>query len=182
MFKKILLVALYSCLLINVLAQSFSPNDTASAINFTIKNFGINVIGSFKGLNGNISFDPVNLGNSVFDLRVEAATVNTGIDARDNHLKKEEYFDVNKFPFITFLSTKVSASGKDGIFIAGGNITIKGITKNISFPFTATARQKDYVFKGTFKLNRRDFHVGSGSLILSDNLVVSFSIYATNKS
>jgi len=132
-------------------------------------------------LKGNISFDPSNLSTALFDLNVDAATVNTGINSRDNHLRKEEYFNVNKFPSITFLSTKVTASNKDGIFIVSGNITIKGITKNISFPFTAQARQNGYLFKGTFKLNRRDFQVGGGSLVLSDNLEVSFSVYGANK-
>ena len=89
--------------------------------------------------------------------------------------------DVHSFPLITFTSTKVSASNKGGVFIVSGTISIKGTTKSIDFPFTAKAVQNGYLFTGTFKLNRRDFGVGSSSFILSDNLEVSFSVNATNK-
>ncbi|MEP6846924.1 MAG: YceI family protein [Panacibacter sp.] len=181
MFKKLPLITGICFWAINIFAQNLVPNDAGSSIKFSIKNFGITVNGSFKGLKGNITFDPQIPGNSLINLSVDAGTVNTGIDSRDSHLKKEDYFNVNKFPLITFLSTKVSATGKEGIFNINGNISIKGTTKNISFPFTATTQQGGYLLKGTFKLNRRDFSVGSGSLILSDNLDVSFSVYAANK-
>lgn len=164
-----------------IMAQDLVPDDAASAIKFSIKNVGITVNGSFKGLSGHISFEPSTPATAMFNLSIDAGSVNTGINARDNHLKKDDYFNVNKFPLITFLSTKVFASGKESIFIVNGNITIKGITKSISFPFIVTAQQNGYLFKGTFKLNRRDFRVGGGSLVLADNLDVSFSVYAANK-
>jgi len=179
MLKRLISIICSVFLAVNIFAQSLVPVDANSAIKFTIKNFGVTVNGSFRGLKGNILFDAANASAAVFNLSVDAATVNTGINSRDNHLRKEEYFNVNKFPLINFLSTKVTATGKEGIFNVSGNITIKGVTKNISFPFTVIPKQNAYEFSGTFKLNRRDFGIGSGSLILSDNLDVSFSIYAT---
>lgn len=181
MYKRIFFIAWVLTTVFSTAAQGLKPSDDASAIKFSIKNLGITVNGSFKGLKGDITFDPSAAANALFNLTVDAATVNTDNSTRDKHLKKEDYFNVNKFPFITFLSTKISASGKDGTFIVNGKITIKGTTKNISFPFTAQAQQHGYLFKGTFKLNRRDFKVGGGSLVLSDNLEVSFSVYAANK-
>ncbi|QEC66037.1 YceI family protein [Panacibacter ginsenosidivorans] len=181
MYKRLLLITVNYFFAINIFAQSLVATDAGSVISFSIKNFGITVTGTFTGLKGNILFDPAAPANSVFNLSVNTSTVNTGIDARDRHLKKEDYFNVEKFPVITFISTKVSASNKSGIFIVSGNITIKGTTQAINFPFVAKASQSGYLFTGTFKLNRRDFQVGSGSLILSDNLDVSFSVYATNK-
>jgi polyisoprenoid-binding protein YceI len=181
MFKKLLFITINYFFAINIFAQSLVATDAGSVINFSIKNFGVTVTGTFTGLKGNILFDPGAPANATFNLSVNTSTVNTGIDARDRHLKKEDYFNVEKFPLITFLSTKVSASNKPDVFIVTGNITIKGTTQAISFPFTAKALQNGYLFTGTFKLNRRDFRVGSGSLILSDNLDVSFSVHATNK-
>jgi polyisoprenoid-binding protein YceI len=181
MLKKLLLITGIFFVTNGLAAQGLVPDDAGSAIKFSIKNLGITVNGSFKGLKGDIIFDSQQPATALFNLSVGVATINTGIKARDNHLRKEEYFNVNKFPSITFLSTKVTASNKDGIFIVSGNITIKGTTKNISFPFTAQAQQNGYLFKGTFKLNRRDFQVGGSSLVLSDKLEVSFSVYATNK-
>ena len=179
MYKKLLLITCSVFYAINIFAQGFSVTDSGSAIEFKIKNFGITVDGSFKGLKGNIMFDTKNTATAIFNLSVDAATVNTGINSRDNHLRKEDYFDVTKFPVISFGSVRVTSTGKEGQFNVNGNITIKGVTKNISFPFTVVSKQAGYLFTGSFTLNRRDFGVGSSSLILSDNLDVSFSINAT---
>lgn len=179
MCTRIVIITGYLLSTIGTFAQSLVAVEAGSSVKFAIKNLGITVNGTFSAIKGAITFDPAKPNNAVFNLSVDAATLNTGITARDNHLKKEDYFNVNKFPLITFLSTKVSASGKESIFIINGSITIKDITKNISFPFTIAAQQSGYLFKGEFKLNRRDFQVGSGSLVLSDNLEVSFSVYAT---
>jgi len=181
MCRKLWLISVGFVLTVGAEAQNLIPADIGSSVKFAIKNLGITVNGSFKGIKGEIQFEESQPDNASFVLSVDANTVNTGINARDNHLKKEDYFNVNKFPLISFLSTKISASGKDGIFIINGAITIKGITKAVSFPFTATAQQNGYLFKGAFKLNRRDFGVGGGSFVLSDNLEVSFSVYAANK-
>lgn len=159
-------------------AQSYSPVDNGSDIAFSIKNFGLNVNGSFKGLKGKIIFNPANLSSSVFSVTVDAATINTGTAARDRHLKKEEYFDAEKYPQLSFVSGKISNSTKAGTLFLEGKITIKGVTKPVSFPFTATPKEDGYLFEGTFKLNRRDFGVGGKSLVMSDNLSVSLAVFA----
>ena len=152
--------------------------DSASEVSFRIKNFGIGVNGSFKGLEGKIHFDAKNLTSSSFEASVDASTVNTGIDLRNSHLRKEEYFDVKNYPRIKFVSTKISASKKEGEYVVVGKLTIKKTTKEISFPFTAETEKDGIRFKGEFKLNRLDFEVGSSSFSLSDNLTVSLSVFA----
>src|SRR5665647_1760107 len=157
-------------------AQNYTPADNGSYVKFSIKNFGLNVSGGFKGLKGKASFNPANLPASSINAAVDAATVNTGNGSRDSHLKKEEYFDVAKYPLISFVSTKITNSTKAGTLFIEGKITIKGVTKTISFPFTATPNSNGYLFEGEFKLNRRDFGVGGKSLVMSDNLTVSLSV------
>ena len=156
----------------------FSPVDSSSSVKFKIKNLGFNVGGSFSGLQGVIKFDPNNLSACSFDVNVDANSVNTGIDMRDDHLRKEEYFDVKKHPRIRITSTKITPSTKAGVLYFFGNLTIKETTKEISFPFTAT-QQSDgsYHFIGEFKMNRRDFSIGGGSTI-SDNLTVTLDVTA----
>ena len=73
-------------------AQRFSPIDAGSSVNFTIKNLGLNVTGKFTGLSGSIIFDPNNLSESKFSVSVNASSIDTDIKARDNHLKKEDYW------------------------------------------------------------------------------------------
>ena len=176
--RSILIVIVFTCFSIFVSGQTYTAVDNASSVKFMIKNFGVNVGGTFKGLQGKIHFSEADLTSCVFDVSVDANTVNTGINGRDNHLRKEEYFNIEKFPKISFVSKHLSATGKSGNYIITGNINIKGTVKEISFPFTATPQNDGFLFEGTFKLNRRDFKVGGSSLILSDNLIVSLSVIA----
>ncbi|MEO5890239.1 MAG: YceI family protein [Ferruginibacter sp.] len=175
--KSLILSLTFTMLMSCLFAQTYTATDNGSDIKFSIKNFGLNVSGSFKQLKGKILFNPTDLSSSSINAIVDAVSVNTGNDSRDNHLKKEEYFDVKKYPVISFVSNKITKSA-NGSFLTEGTITIKGVAKTISFPFTATPKGEDYLFEGQVKLNRRDFGVGGSSLVLSDNLSVSLSILA----
>lgn len=161
-----------------VSGQSYQPADNGSAVKFSIKNFGVNVNGNFKGLQGTIRFNPAELNTAVFSVSVEANTINTGISSRDNHLRKDEYFGVQKYPKISVISKQVSPTDKKGSYLMIADVTIKGISREISFPFTAVSQNGGWLFTGEFKLNRRDFKLGKSSLILSDNLAVSLSVMA----
>jgi polyisoprenoid-binding protein YceI len=163
---------------IGLFAQTYTPADNGSKVHFVINNFGIATGGDFSGLSGSIKFDPANLAASEFDVSVDAKTVDTDIEARDNDLRKAAYFDVANYPKITLKSTKVTKTNRDGYYYMYGNLTIKGVTKEIKFPFTATAKDGGFLFAGSFKLNRRDFGVGRSSLSLADDLTVSLSVLA----
>lgn len=153
-------------------SSDLKPVDSNEAVTFIIKNFGINTSGEFKGLKGTIKWDAQNPSASVFNVTVDANSINTGIDMRDSHLRKEEYFNVEKFPVITFTSTAVTSNA------VTGNLTIKGITKQISFPFTVKSSAGGYLFEGSFDINRRDFGIGGGSVSLSNNVTVNLKVQA----
>jgi polyisoprenoid-binding protein YceI len=155
----------------------YKPTDQGSAVQFKIKNLGFNVNGSFSGLAGNIQFDPAHPDQCHFDVSVDAASVNTDNSMRDEHLQKDNYFNVKTYPRIHFQSTKILPADKAGAFIISGKLTIKNTTKEISFPFTATASQTGYVFKGSFRINRKDFQIG-GSSTISDELDLMLNITA----
>lgn len=157
--------------------QRLTPDGTGSTIKFTIKNFGFATTGNFSGLKGSIMFDASNSSHSSFAVSINAASVNTNNQLRDKHLRKEEYFDVEKYPLINFISSAISQT-TPGNFLMQAKLTIKGVTKDISFPFTASAQKNGYLFAGSFKINRRDFGVGGSSMVLADNLDVSLSIFA----
>ena len=158
--------------------QTYTPVDNGSRVHFVINNFGIATGGDFKGLTGTVKYDPANPTTGDFDVSVDASTVDTDIEARDRDLRKSGYFDVKNYPKLSFRSTKITKANKDGYLYMFGKITIKGVTKEIDFPFTATAKNGGYLFEGSFKLNRRDFGVGGNSISLSDNLTVSLSVFA----
>src|SRR5437762_12064877 len=163
---------------LNLFAQSYTPKDDGSKVHFTIKNFGVATGGDFKGLSGTIKFDPNNPAAADFDVSVDASTVDTDIESRDKDLRKSNYFDVKTYPRISFKSTKVTRTNKADYLYMFGKITIKVVTKEIQFPFKATAKDGGYLFEGNFKLNRRDFGVGKNSISLSDDLTVSLSVFA----
>ena len=157
-------------------AQSFKPENDGSEIKFTLKNFGLNVTGHFSGLSGTIQFDPSNLSASSFNVSVDATTVNTGVDMRDNHLKKDEYFNTAKYPAINFTSTNITGDANG--YTVSGHLTIKGTKKEISFPFTAARQGNGFVLSGNFSINRKDFDVGGGSAVMGSNVDVSLKVFA----
>jgi polyisoprenoid-binding protein YceI len=146
----------------------------SSAITFTIKNAGLTVNGSLSELEAEIKFSPTDYKTSTIKASVSSNTIKTGIDARDNHLKKAEYFDVGNFPKINMES---NFFGKENNrFIGYFKLTIKGITKDVTVPFTF----ENNVFKGSFTIDRRQFKVGGNSFILSDNVKVDLLINTKN--
>jgi len=171
--KKIFLFAI-AVLATAIATAQFKPVNQGSSLQFTIKNFGFDVTGSFTGLEGDIKFDPQNLAASNFDVSLNAASINTENSLRDHHLQGETYFDVKNYPRIRFISNRVTA-GKNGGYTITGNLTIKKQTRSISFPFTAVPASDGYVFKGTFTINRKDFDVG-GTSTIANNLEVSLNI------
>jgi polyisoprenoid-binding protein YceI len=157
--------------------HSFLPSDDGSTVSFKIKNFGFNSEGSFKGLQGTIIWDPQNPAADSFDVSIDAATVNTDNNTRDEHLRKDTYFDVEKYPRIRLVSTAIAVADKNGHYTMKGNLTIKGVTKEISFSFLATAAGEDYIFKGSFTIMRKEFGVG-GNSSLSHEVTVSLTVLA----
>lgn len=157
----------------------YNPVDAGSKVHFVIKNFGFKTGGDFKGLKGTIHFDPANLSSATFNVSVDAASIDTDNSLRDSHLKKEEYFDVTKYPTLNFKSIRVAPSANAGKYFITGELTIKGVTKKVEFEFSATAKDGGYLFEGNeFEINRRDFNVGSGSFSLQDKLKVQLSVFA----
>ena len=152
------------------------PIDEKSEVSFTIKNFGLNTSGTLKGLKGSIKFDSSNPTASTFDVSVDVNTINTGIENRDNHLTKEEYFDVEKYPTITFASNGVKKDNEG--YSVTGNLTIKGITQNISFPFKAENKDGGILLTGEFTINRKDFNVGGSSAVLGNSVNVNLKVFA----
>jgi polyisoprenoid-binding protein YceI len=172
--KKVIIAALV--LLSATIAQAqYKPVDNGSALKFTIGNFGFDVNGTFSGFTGKIDFDAVNPATSNFDVTIDAATVNTDNSLRDKHLKGDGYFDVTNYPRIRLASSAIS--GKGGTYKFTGKLTIKGKTKDITFPFTTAADTDGLVFRGSFKINRKDFDVGGASTISSE-LEVNLKVHA----
>jgi polyisoprenoid-binding protein YceI len=118
---------------------TYSIDPVHSSVSFKIKHLLVsNVQGRFTKFQGAIKMDPANLASSSVDVTIDAASVNTNEDARDKHLRTDTFFDVAKFPTITFKSTSV-APGANGALAVTGQFTLHGVTKTITLPVTGWA-------------------------------------------
>jgi polyisoprenoid-binding protein YceI len=177
-----ILFILFFCLFSNSLfSQNYLPVDKGSEIAFNIKNFGFTVEGSFTGIKGNIQFNPNKLGNARFEMTIEAASINTDNKKRDRHLRDKDYFYSEKYPAIYLTSTSITHSNNQGFYVFEGELYIRGISKKISFEFSAKPAISGYLFHGEFQLNRSDFRVGNSSISLSDQVRVTLNVLSIKK-
>lgn len=147
-----------------------------TSINFAIRHFGISLVhGRFDDFAGTIVANAENPEKSSVKFTIQATSIDTNVKMRDNDLRSTNYFDVAKFPTITFESTSVK-KGKPGEFIAVGNLTMHGVTKEISLPFRPMGPIKDS-FGGSrvglvtaIQLNRIDYGVGGSTLMPNGSL------------
>lgn len=145
-----------------------------SSVSFKIKNAGIGVDGKFATYTATVQFDPNNLTQANFEGKIKTTSINTGINGRDNHLRKEEFFHVDKYPEINFKSTAIKKQGAG--YVVVGKLTIKDVTKDVSLPLTITKTGTVEVYQASLTINRLDFHVGEDSWTMSDDVVITLKI------
>lgn len=175
--KKLLCIAIFLPLFTLHTQAQTAWKAKSYAVKFKIKNMGLWVNGSLKGLDATIRFDADALAESSIEASVDVKTIDTGNEKRDNHLRADDYFDAEKYPKITLKSLSFAAAkDKKNTYIGQFDLTLKGITKRVTVPFTFTKSGNTAVFKGAFTINRLDFKVGSSSWILSDNAVLDILV------
>jgi polyisoprenoid-binding protein YceI len=157
-----------------------------SQAHFKVKHMMIsNVKGEFSALNGALTFDGENIANSSVNATIDATTISTGDPQRDGHLKSADFFDTEKFPTLSFKSTKVSKKGEGEIAVAG-DLTIHGITRNVTFEVEGpSAPAKDpwgntrVGLEATTKINRKDFGLTWNSALETGGILVGEDIAIT---
>ncbi len=160
-----------------------------SSIGFRVKHMGlVDVPGYFRDFTGAINYDMKDVTKSSVEFTAKVESVDTGHDGRDKHLRSVDFFEVEKFPEMTFKSTKVEKKGKN--LMVTGDLTMKGVTKQVSFPVTIAGFIKDQrggtrmgaVAETT--LNRKDFGVNFGNNLpngvptISDDVKIVLNIEA----
>lgn len=176
--KKIFSLAFAFLISLTTVAQRQESNQNSS-VTFAIKNMGLTVEGSFRGLKGSIEFDPNELSSSRFNVVLNANTIDTGIELRNKHLQKEEYLDVANFAEIGFVSTKIETWAQSGKYKVTGKLTIKKVTKEVIFDFTAQKQNIGHLLKGEFSIDRRDYGVGGNSFSMADDVRIFLSVKST---
>lgn len=133
---KPIMIALSLLLSLNAHAEveSYKIDGAHSFANWSIRHVASKTSGTFNDIRGQLAIDRNDLANSKVDATISLLSVNSGHAKRDEHIQKEEYLDVGHFAEMRFVSTKVVATGKDAGTITG-QLTLHGVTKEISFPF-----------------------------------------------
>jgi polyisoprenoid-binding protein YceI len=109
---------------------TYTIDPAHSTADFKVRHLMIsNVRGEFSGISGTVQFDPANPANSKVEAKIDVTTINTREPQRDAHLKSADFFDLEKYPEMTFVSKKVA--GKDGEYTVTGDLTIHGVTKEV---------------------------------------------------
>lgn len=175
---KYLMACALFLLSVSVHAQDSWKVDSTRVV-FHISNAGLDVEGTVVGIEADIKFFKNKPSKSLFTATANSVTIQTGIKLRDKHLKKSDYFDSEKYPTIKITSKQITKS-KDG-FESLSSVTIKGITKDITIPFTFNQTNNKAEFEGSFSLNRLDFGLGEKSIILSDMVEVNIWIGASRE-
>ena len=109
-------------------------------------------------------------------MSVPATSITTDNKSRDKHLRQSEYFDVAQFENINFESSKFEAAARLNRFMVTGVLTIKGISRPLTFELFITEKDQKLELKSVFDINRRTFKVGDKSLILSDNVKMNVNV------
>jgi len=147
-------------------ASSWTIDPAHSSAEFQIRHLGVsNVRGSLTGLKGTVLLDEKDITKSSVNATIETSTVSTSNDARDKHLKSPEFFDVGKFPQMTFKSTSFSNAG--GKLQMIGDLTLNGVTKPVTLDVDGPAPPQKGMggrtvsgFSATGTLKRSDYNFG----------------------
>ena len=168
--------------------QTWTIDPNHSQVGFSIRHFFSKVPGNFQKFTGDIVYDQANPTASSVKVSIDAASINTQNDRRDNHLRSEDFFYVEKFPTLTFESTKVTPGTESGKYKVEGNLTMRGVTKPITLDATFLGAgpsmngEQRSGFQATAKLNRKDFGINwnktldQGGTMLSDDVDINISV------
>ena len=164
--KKVLILLAITFLNVNVFAQAnWKVDPYHSSLNFNISHSGISIVnGKFMKYTGNLTTNGEALEGANVDFTVKVTSINTNVEDRDNHLRSADFFEVEKYPEMTFKSTKILATGKPDQYLLYGDLTIKDVTKPVIFDVyyggTAKSDQGEKLgLKAKTTINRFDYNI-----------------------
>lgn len=175
-----------------VAADVWQIDGVHSSAQFSVTHLMISTVrGRFGSLSGTVTYDGKDVSSIKVDATIDATTISTGDAKRDGHLKSPDFFDVAAYPTITFRSKSV-APGRGGAFKLVGDLTMHGVTKEVTLDVTAPSAvikgpggESRVAASATTQINRQDFGVkwnaplDSGGVVVSDLVAITLDIEAT---
>ncbi len=170
-------------------AGTWNIDPEHSSVGFKVRHMMVsNVKGEFGKFSGVVDIDDKNIADSKVNVTIDTTSINTGVAKRDDHLKSADFFDVAKYPTMTFVSRKVTKAGNDRIKVHG-DLTLHGVTREVVLDVEGpSAEAKDpwgNLRRGasaTTKINRKDFGltwnkaVETGGVLVGDDILITLEI------
>jgi len=184
--RSTLALTLVACLAISsrpAVADDYKIDDSHTSVIFGISHMGLSyTYGRFNKVSGTYALDATDATKSTFKVVIDAASVDTNNQGRDNHLRGPDFFNAGEFPLITFESTKVAArqEGEKTVYDVTGNMTMHGVTKEITLALVKLGEAnmgRDYRtgFLCDVKLKRSDFGMSGGIPNVGDEVAITIS-------
>jgi len=175
-------------------ASTWQLDPNHSSAQFAVRHLGLSTVrGAFTKVNGTIQFDDKDITKSSVDVTIEAASLDTRVEGRDKDLRGDHFFEVEKYPTLTFKSTKVEQV-EVGKLKVTGDLTIHGVTKQVVLDVEGpTAAVKDpwgnqrAAASATTKINRQDFGVkwnakmDNGGWVVGDDVAITIDVEMVQK-
>ncbi len=192
--KKILIAAVALLTSGSAFAADYAIDASHSSATFGVKHMMVSTVkGEFQKLSGDVTIDDKDLTKSSVNVTIDAASINTRDAKRDEHLKAADFFDVAKYPTITFKSTKVAKAGKGKLKVTG-DLTMHGVTKpvvlDVEGPSAAAKNPWGMTVRGASAkttINRKDFGLGwnktleTGGVLVGEEVAIELNIELTEK-
>ena len=163
-------------------ADQYAIDPAHTNVGFSVQHLVINrVHGNFTAVSGEILYDEEDVTRSSVKVVIQTASINTNQADRDKHLKSADFFDAEKYPEITFQSTKIEKRDKEG-YLCVGTLTMHGVSKEVAIPFEVTGKVKDprgktrIGIEANLTLNRLDYGISWNKALEGGGLVVGNSV------
>jgi polyisoprenoid-binding protein YceI len=168
-------------------AESYKIDPSHSEVGFTVRHMVSNVRGRFNDFSGTVDMDPKAPQKGSVEFSVKTTSIDTGNADRDKHLRTADFFDVEKYPEITFKSDSVKPTGKNTYNVTG-TLTMHGVSKKVTLPVTFNGEGKDpwgntrAGFETSTKLDRKEYGIvwnkaiDNGGVLLGDDVNVSINL------
>lgn len=170
--------------------MAYNIDSSHSLIEFSVKHMMVTTVkGRFTQFQGDVEIDEATPSNSKVDVTIQTASVTTGDEKRDGHLNSADFFDAEKYPTITFTSTKVEPQGGESYRVSG-DLTMHGVTRPVTFDITREGVTKNMqgkqlqAFSAALTISRKDFGLEwnvaleSGGWLVSDQVKISLEVQA----
>lgn len=182
MIRKFVLCSTVLILVSSAFAQveSWKIDPMHSAAQFAVRHLGISTVrGEFKKVSGSASYDPADASKTTLEATIDATSVDTRVDMRDNDLRSANFLDAQKYPTITFKSKRAESAGSGKLKITG-DLTIHGVTKEVVLDVDGpTAVVKDprgnyhMGASATTTVSRKDFGVNGAAGMVGDDISIT---------